>query len=46
VLHEVMTKGLPWKIADIWRMIVHLGHGSWRGSKAQAWLERHKFLYR
>ncbi len=46
VLHEVMTKGLPWKIADIWHVIVHLGHGSWLGSKAQAWLERHKFLYR
>ncbi len=47
-LHEeVMRHKMPWKFEDIWRYIIHFGHGSWHGTeqKVKAWLEKYRNLY-
>lgn len=33
LLEEVRRKNLPVKYIDIWKYVLHLGHGSWRGEK-------------
>ncbi len=45
LFEDVSNKKLPWKHDDIWQYIIHLVHGSWRGSNANAWLKEHRNLF-
>jgi len=45
LFEEVRNKNLEWLAVDIWRFIIHFGHGSWRDKNGRAWLEEHKDLY-
>ena len=44
VYEEIVNKHLPWNQIDIWSYIIHLGHGSWRGSKSKEWLKQNEHL--
>ena len=46
VYEEIRNKKLPWTNVDIWAYIIHLGHGSWRGKNASAWLEKNAHLWK
>lgn len=46
VFEEVKNKKLPIRFEDIWKYILHLGHGSWRGKNADAWLKANEYLWK
>ncbi len=46
VLEAVKNKKLPWGSIDIWKYIVHFGHGSWREKNVSRWLESHENLFK
>lgn len=45
LLEQVREKHLPATYVNVWKYIIHYGHGSWRGSRATEWLEANKSLY-
>lgn len=44
-LEDVKTRGLPYQEKSIEPYCLHFGHGSWKGKKADDWLEANKELW-
>ena len=46
LLEEVRRHGLPVSYVNIWRYVIHYGHGSWRDRNSSEWLEENKGYWR
>lgn len=46
LLEDVRRHSLPVSYINIWRYVIHYGHGSWRGSNAEKWLEENASLWK
>ena len=48
LLEEVRRLRLPNKYTNIWKYVMHLGHGSWKddGSRADEWLKENEGLWK
>lgn len=45
LLEQVRAQHLPISYVNVWKYIIHYGHGSWRGSRANEWLKKNKHLF-
>lgn len=45
LFEEVLGKGLDFTDIDIWRYIIHFGHGSWRKKDYTQWLDNNRTLF-